>query len=81
MGEGAYRPFQAFQTNVILQGVKDAPEVVRALAAVEHTRYSEDPIDSSLENEVEKIRAHLDPEWLDWLKRAKKSGLGRFRRR
>ncbi len=81
LGEETYRPFQAFQTNMILHGVGQAPKSVRVLAAVEHVRYSEDPIDSSLESEVNRILGNEEPEWLRWAGLASKArNFGRGRR-
>lgn len=68
LGEGTYRPFQAFQTNVIRQGVRKADSTtVRALASIEHDRYSEDPVDSELDSEINRILSDTDPEWLKWV--------------
>ena len=66
LGEGTYRPFQAFQTNMIRHGVEQAPEEVRVLAAVEHVRYSEEPIDSDLADGVERVLDDVDSKWLRW---------------
>lgn len=66
LGQGTYRPFQAFHTNVIRQGVSRAPKNVQALAAVEHVRYSQDPIDPSVADEANAILGHVDAEWLKW---------------
>lgn len=66
LGDGTYRPFQAFQSNVVLHGVGRADDDVRVLASIEHVRYSEDPVDPSLEGEVNRILGNTDPEWLRW---------------
>ena len=78
--EGNYRPFQAFQTNMVRHGVDNAPKSVQALAAVEHVRYSDETIDPGLESEVDRILGNVDEEWLQWAGVAAKirdSNLGR----
>ncbi len=65
-GKRSYRPFQAFQTNVVRHGVDHAPKSVRVLATVEHGRYSADPVDPSLESDVDRILGKVDPKWLEW---------------
>lgn len=67
---GGYRPFQAFQTNVVRHGLSDAPRRVRALAAIDHARYSEEPIQPELQGEVNRIAGGVDPEVLQWLQLA-----------
>lgn len=66
-GSAAYRPFQAFQTNVVRAGLAEAPRQVRALAAIEHARYSEEPIEPELRGEANRIAGSVDSEVLQWM--------------
>ena len=68
LGNEHYRPFQAFQTNVIRHGVEDASDNIRALAAVEHSRYSEDRVDSDLVDEIDRILGRAERQWSGWKK-------------
>ncbi len=62
-----YRPFQAFQANVVRQALSDAPRQVQALAAIEHARYSEEPIEPELQAEASRIAGGVAPEVLQWM--------------
>ena len=69
-GDAGYRPFLAFQTNLVRQAATEAPRQVQALAAIEHARYSEEPIDPELQRDVNQIAGGVDDEVLKWLQLA-----------
>lgn len=62
-----YRPFQAFQTNVVRKGVDQAPRTVQVAAAAEHAKYSNQPVEEKYRREVENWLESLDPETRKWL--------------
>lgn len=67
LGTGEFRPFQAFQTKVVREGVREAPRRVQAVAAMDHSRYSEEPIEPELEGEVAAISSSIPGEVREWL--------------
>lgn len=66
LGAERFRPFQAFHTEVVRHGVGEAPRTVRAVAAMDHSQYSEDPIEEELHGEVAAISRDLPPEMRGW---------------
>jgi hypothetical protein len=67
LGSGEFRPFHAFHTKVVQEGVREAPRRVRAVAAMEHSRYSEEPIEPELQGEVAAISSSIPREVREWL--------------
>ncbi len=62
-----YRPFQAFQTNVTRTAVDRAPRTVRAVAAAEHSRYSDQPVERDVAADVDRMLRDLDPQIRSWM--------------
>lgn len=66
-GDEEFRPFQAFQTAVVRQGLSNASRSTRAVAELEHARYSQEALDPAVESEALLIARGVSSEVIGWL--------------
>lgn len=67
--EVGFRPVHAFQSRVTKEALAEAPRVVRAAAAADHTRYTTEPLEPEYRATVAGMTD--DPKFLRWMKIAK----------
>lgn len=67
-----FRAVHAFQSEVTRQALQEAPLLVRAVAAADHTRYSAQPLEPEYRPAVADLTQGVDPRVLSWYEFGKK---------